>query len=325
MKGKRNSMLLKSIEQEKLNQDQNHNYHKNIQQQAITKQQILTFYTTDNNLEKDELLSQISILLAKKTNLKILVIDMNPILPTMDHFFNVNKFVEVKDLYNEEYNTGLKIAYGALEKNLFSSNFLKDIIVKHNKYSNLHILTGIYDINLYEAMEEKHYESIIEAAKEIYDVIIINTNPSISTTATYVALKKATKVIVISNANYTYARNTNFTLNYLKDNFKIPTDKFNILINNVSSNTLDKDILTKIFSEYEILGFIPFNKEREKYINKKGSFITSKDSKKDILKYLEIIENLGYITKSSFLDKIFNKKKIINGIIENEMDLNSDN
>ena len=54
---------------------------------------VITFFTTDNSLEKDDVLTQITILMAKRTDKRIVVLDLNPITPTLDKFFGIDKFV----------------------------------------------------------------------------------------------------------------------------------------------------------------------------------------------------------------------------------------
>lgn len=275
------------------------------------KQNVLAFYTTDNSLDKDDVLTQISILLAKKSNQKILVIDMNTLTPSLDHFFAVDKEIEFKDIYNiTGLNTGLAAVYNAIEKNIFRAELLEDFTIQHKKYSNLSILTGFYDVNLFESAEIKHFEELIDKAKEVYDTVIINTNNCISIDATYAAFKKASTIIGVSNANFTNARNLNFIFKYLIDYHRIPEKKFKIIVNNLSRYSLTKDVMAEIFKRFEVLGYIPFNPVRQKYLNEKKCFITSHAASKDILSYLEIIEKLGYIPKTSMFDKLFNKKKI---------------
>ncbi|MCX7884652.1 MAG: hypothetical protein N2448_06445 [Caloramator sp.] len=281
--------------------------------QRTVKQQIITFYTTDNNQSKDDILTQIAFLLASKSMQKILVIDMNSMLPTLDHFFGVDKEIFLKDIYDlNTVNTGLSAVYYAIEKNIFSSELLEEFTIKHKKFNNLYLLTGLYDMNLFSTLTTKHYETLIETAKESYDTIIINTNNDIGVVATYTALKNASIIIAVSGANYTYARNINTILNYLIDYHKIPKSKFKIIIDGLSKQSLNKDYLVKIFEEYEILGFLHFNPYREEVLNRQEGtpFILTSYSKKDIASYIEIIEKLGYIPKpETWFSKVFKKRK----------------
>lgn len=278
------------------------------------KQQIITFYTTDNALYTADLITQLSVLLAQKSQQKILVIDLNSMLPVMDHYYGIKKEIDLQDVYESKEITSLAAIYNAIENNIFCADLLDDLVIKHPKYKNLDIITGLYDLGMYETLDKKHYKMLIDVAADKYDTIFINTNPGITVTATYVALMKATKIIAITDANYTYSRNLYFILRNLNTYQKISKDKFKIVVNNVSSQSLNNDAMRKIFKEYEILGLIPSNNKKDLFLNSKKPFITSAVAKKDVLNYLDIIEKLGYIPKTSFMDKFKNRKKIIREI-----------
>lgn len=286
------------------------------------KQRVYAFYTTDNNLDKNDVLLQVSCLLAKKSDQKILVIDMDPLTPSLHHFFNVKKETIVKDIYDlSVINTGLTAVYNAIEKKIFAADLLEDLAHRHKKLDNLYILTGIYDINMTDLFEAKHYEELIEKAKDIYDTVIINTHPDIALVETYTAFTYATDIIVVSNANYTYGRNTNFILNYLIDYQKFPKSKFKIIVNNLSKHSLDRDVMSRIFKGYEILGYLPFNAMREGVLNKqKTPFILTSYASKDLSHYLEIIEKLGYIPKTTLLSKLFGSKKAARDVCNEEIE-----
>lgn len=284
--------------------------------QKTIKQQIITFYTTDNNLVKDSVLTQIAVLLAKKSEQKILVIDMNTPTPTLDHFFGISKEIMMRDIYNtSSIDTGLSASYSSIEKNLFGPDLLKSFIMPFSK--NLHVLTGLYDFDLIEKMDIEHYEKIIDIAAELYDTILISVNPFWANTATYSAIKKSNKVIVTCESNWTNARNTIAIIKkeYI-ENQNMNIDKFNIIVTNNSSCSLNKDVMAKIFEEFNIIGVLPFNEHYEECLNKKKPFILSPYARKDIIYYLDIISRLGYIPKVSLKDRVFNRKKLFESISE---------
>ena len=193
---------------------------------------------------------------------------------------------------------------------------LEEIVSKHPKYSNLFILTGLYDINSFDDLELVHYDKLISTARDLFDIVIINTNPFIMTAATYSALKNADKTLIVTNANYTYARNINFVLNYLKGTLKLPPKSFSIIVNNIGGMTLDRDTMEKIFVNTNIVGFLPFNKYREACINKGKIFITTKHASKDIKAYNEVLENIGIVEKLSLFKRLFKGNKLKKEIVE---------
>lgn len=287
----------------------------------VIKQEIITFYSTDNSIEKEDILTQISVLLAKKSNQKILVIDMNTETPTLDHFFNVDKQIDIKDRhFSKNYTpTGLEAVYNSISKGIFNSKLLSEFVINIPKFNNLDLLTGFYSLDLCEKVGADSFKNLIDASKEIYDVVIINTHPDLFKAATYVAIASSTKTLVVSNANYTSGRNTNFILNELIFKLNIRKDKFKIIINNISKNSLSADIMTKIFEEYEMYGYIPYNGNKETCLNNRKFFIISKSAKKDVIHYLDILEKLGYIPKITLMSRLFKKKKYNIEIMEEEV------
>ena len=284
------------------------------------KQEVLAFYSVDNSIEKEDVLTQISVLLAKRSNQKILVIDMNTETPTLDHFFNVNKEIDIMDSHfsKSHIHTGLEAVYNAITKGIFNSQLLSEFIVSIPKYSNLDLLTGFYSLDLCEKAGSDIFKNLIDVAKEIYDVVIINTHPDLFKAATYTAIANSTKIFVIANANYTSGRNTNFILNELIYKLNIKKYKFKIIINNISKSSLNADIMNKIFEDYEVYGYLPHNMNKEICLNTRRFFITSDFAKKDLINYMDILEKLGYIPKTTFLSRLFSKKKYNVEIIEKE-------
>ena len=294
-----------------------------IVQKTVTKtikQQVLTFYTTDNNLNKDEVLTNFAVLLAKKTDQKILVIDANMPTPNLDMLFGIHKEVYVKDIYDlNRIDTGISACYGAIEKGIFSSDMLKEFVIKVPKLKNLYVLTGVYDLAMFfKKLEAKHYEEIIEAAKQIYDTIIIDVNPFEINTATYAALLNSSRIIVTCEPNWANARNSLTIIKDLIGRLKIPKEKFNFVINNTEQGGLSKDLLCKIFTGFKILGYLPYNKYHMKYLNNKKTFITSLNAKSDIAAYMELIENLGYKAKATLFQRLFKKNDETAGVLDAE-------
>ena len=296
-----------------------------IVQKTVTKtikQQVLTFYTTDNNLNKDEVLTNFAVLLAKKTDQKILVIDANMPTPNLDMLFGIHKEVYVKDIYDlNRIDTGISACYGAIEKGIFSSDMLKEFVIKVPKLKNLYVLTGVYDLAMFfKKLEAKHYEEIIEAAKQIYDTIIIDVNPFEINTATYAAFLNSSKIIVTCEPNWANARNSLTTIKDLIGRLKIPKEKFNFVINNTEQGGLSKDLLCKIFTGFKTLGYLPYNKYHMKYLNNKKTFITSLNAKNDMAAYMELIENLGYKVRPTLFQRLFKKNDETAGVLDAESD-----
>lgn len=274
----------------------------------ILKQKIFTFYTTDNALLTADLITQIGILLSQKIEQKILILDFNTLFPVMDHFLGINKNIDIESKYDIGDNTSLVAMYNAVERNILNSSNFSNFVKKHPKYKNLDIATGLYDLVLFEKMPNEYFERIIDTAAAIYDTILINTNPDISLGSTFIPITKATDVICVTEANYTEIRNLLFVINSLKS--KISQDKFKIVLSNITDKSLDEETIKEIFKGYDILSHIPYDEAKEVSLNEQKPFI-GKITKRKLAPYTNILENLDYLPKTSFLDKVFigNKKE----------------
>ncbi|WP_234121519.1 MinD/ParA family ATP-binding protein [Clostridium hydrogenum] len=272
----------------------------------ILKQKIFAFYTTDNALLTADLITQLGALLSQKVEQKILILDFNTLFPVMDHFLGINKNIDIESKYDVGDNTSLVSMYNAIERNIFSSSNFSKFVKKHPKYKNIDVATGLYDLVLFEKMPNEYFEKIIDVAASLYDTILINTNPDISLGSTFIPLTKATEIICVSEANYTELRSLLFVINNLKA--KIVQDKFKIVMSNMTSSSLDEETVKKILEGYEILTFIPYDEARESSLNEQKVFADAFSSKR-LTPYIEIMEKLDYIPKTSFWDKVFRSKR----------------
>ena len=269
------------------------------------KSRILAFYTTDNAFLTADLITQLSVLLSKKTDQKILVVDFNTLFPVMDQFLETKKSTDVQSEYDIGDNTSIEAMYNAMDRNIFNSDVFSKLVVHHPKYKKLDVVTGSNDLVLFQSLDEAHYRKILEAAAENdYNSIFINTNPDIGLAGTLVSIENATDVICLCEGNYTSMSNLLFMISNLKK--RIESKRIKIVIMNTSGTSLDKETIEKVFEGYQVIGYIPFEKEKESSLNDGKVFISHAPEKK-ILPYTKIIESLGYLPKTSFMDRLFKK------------------
>ncbi|URZ05892.1 MinD/ParA family ATP-binding protein [Clostridium felsineum] len=275
---------------------------KTVYKTKILKKKILTFYSCDNALLTADLITQLSVLLSKRVQQKVLVLDFNTLFPVMDNFLGVTKEVNIESKYDVEKSTSLTLMYNAIERNnLNESNFTK--FVKKTKYKNLDLATGNYNLMLFEKTPNDYFSKIVNTASKIYDTIFINTNPDISLGSTFIPIKMATDNLFIIQPNYTNIRNTLF----IADNFKnvIAKNKLNFVVYDVSPKSLDSEIIEELFRDYKLIGYIPQDDRKEEALNKQKPFIDSIALKKsDIKAYMSLLEKLDYIPKVTLLDKL---------------------
>lgn len=285
-----------------------------VKAQIITKK-IMSFYTPNDNNLKDFVVSNVGVLLAEKSevNRNILIIDFNGPNPSLDHYLGVTKEVFVKDIYNTTTQlTGVTACYSAIEKGVFNATLLKNEFVKKVKnYKNLSLLTGVYDRNMFEKIGKIHYEKIIKAAAEVFDTVLISTNPYLEDTATFTSLQNCDEIIVVSDATYTSLRAAGY--NVIKEELikyqNFPNEKFKFIVGNMSSRSLDKQEIKEILKEFEILGFVNENKYSITALNNKTPLVLTAYGKNDVINFLDIIANIGYIPKISFMDKLLKKTR----------------
>ncbi|URZ15423.1 MinD/ParA family ATP-binding protein [Clostridium felsineum] len=275
----------------------------------ILKKKVITCYTTDNALLTADLITQLSVLLSKKTNQKILILDFNTLFPVMDNFLGVTREVDIESKYDVEKSTSLTLMYNAIERNnLNESNFAK--FVKKTKYKNLDLATGNYNLMLFEKTPNDYFSKIVNIASRIYDTILINTNPDISLASTFESIKIATDNILIVKPNYTSIRNTLLLVDSLKT--IVNKEKLKFVISEISSSSLDSETIEKLFEGCNIIGYLKKDTRKEEALNKQKPFIDSIALKKsDIKPYINILEKFDYIPQSRFFDKVFFKKEVL--------------
>ncbi|KHD38177.1 hypothetical protein NL50_01325 [Clostridium acetobutylicum] len=274
----------------------------------ILKKNIITVYTAEDSLLTADFITQLSVILSKKVQQKILILDFNTLFPVMDDFLGVTKEIEIESVYDLKKSTSLVLMHNAIERNMLNENNITKFVKRHPKYKNIEIATGLYDLILAEKIPKSYYEEIVNTAAKVYDTILINTNPDISLVSTFIPIKLSSKVIFITRPNYTSIRNTLLLVDNLKN--IINKDKLKFVISEISSRSLDSDTIEKLFEGYNIIGYLKKNDRREEALNKQKPFIDTLMRGKDTLKeYVALLEKLEYIPKPSIFSRLFIKEE----------------
>ncbi|PJI10078.1 MULTISPECIES: MinD/ParA family ATP-binding protein [Clostridium] len=279
-----------------------------IYKTKILRKNVIAVYSVEDSLLTADFITQIGVILSKKSNQKILILDFNTLFPTVDDFFGIKKEISIQSKYDIKNSTSIELMYNAIERKIFNEDNFTKFVNKHNKYKNIDIATGLYDLMLFEKMPPEYFENIINIASQIYDTVLINTNPDISLGSTFVPIKLSTKIICIVRPNYTSIRNMLFVIDNLKK--AVSLSKFNIVISELSNNSLDIETIEKLFEKYKIIGYLPHDSRKEEALNNQKPFIDTLGLKSQCIKpYMEVLKNLGYIPKASILDRFFIGKK----------------
>ena len=158
-----------------------------------------------------------------------------------------------------------------------SENVLENIIKINRK---MYLILGEFLLN----SENKIAEEKIEKLKNNYDLIIIDLNP-------YNCDKNLIDLFNFSDFNL-FVSDTNFLeisksinlLNIFINKYKINKNKFSILFNKYNLKSINYKLLEKIFSEFKIVGYLKFNNNYNKLINKnKKNFGGEKKIRKEYL------------------------------------------
>ena len=159
-------------------------------------------------------------------------------------------------------NYSISTILGAKKYPIKNSKNILENIIKINK--RIYLILGEFLLN----SENKIAKEKIEKLKNNYDLIIIDLSP-------YNCVKNLIDLFNFSDFNL-FLSDTNFleiskTINLLNifiNKYKINKNKFNILFNKYNLKSINYKLLEKIFSEFKIIGYLKFNNNYNKLINK---------------------------------------------------------
>lgn len=262
----------------------------NKEYSVVQKQEIVTI-SGINGAGKTTVAVNLSKTLSKKTNSKILLIDLDTLNGNMDEVLDINKVPQnVKIILDEDKKCGLNYAAELIDKNRFDANIFEELIIK---VGNIDVLTGNTSLHYCQnVLGEKHYNKILECAKEKYDFIIIDTSSNIFLDSTKWGLQVANKIIFVTESNYLSMKKSTQLLKIISKNWGTWKEKIKILVNKESNQTLSADVVEQILEEYRLIGSIKYAEENMEH------------------SYLKILEEINYIPKSTIISKILMMKNL---------------
>ena len=217
--------------------------------------------------------SIISVNLAKINSLfknKILIIDSDVINNSVSTIFSVKKPPQKTN-----------------SKNISNEINLYENIIQINKRIDLFICKNrIRNIEKNESFNLIINEENIKKLKEKYNYIIIDTNCNELLEYTKKILNISDINLFISDTNLLEINKSIKLLDKYINSFNIEINKFYIIFNKYNSESINKDLLKNIFSEFNIIGYLKYNKKYNKLINKNNKFNFS--DKKIRKEYIEL-------------------------------------
>lgn len=231
--------------------------------------------------------------MAKKTNAKILLIDLNTLNGNLDILLNVNKIPEnVEILIDEDKKCGINYVADLVSKNRFDTNVLDELVISCGEFdflsgnTSLHYCQNVLNINC--------YKKLIEAAKEKYDFIFIDTSSNLFLDSTKWSLQESNRVLFVTEDTEICLKKSVQFLEVIFQMWGIWKNKVQLVLNKTNLNGITEDVYSEV-CELKVVGNIKQN------------------GQEDIESYQKILEILDYVPKKSLLEKIgINGDKITN-------------
>ena len=203
------------------------------------------------------------------------------------YIYSNNKILIVDaDFVNNSLNVilGIKKFSKKIENKNYSNNIIK-INNKIDLYTNIEKSTNTNFL-------EKNLITMIKKLKENYNYIFIDTNSIELIEFNSKLLEISDMNLFISDTNLLEINKSIKLLDKYINKYKTNKNKINILFNKYNSESISNKILNNIFSEFNIIGYLNYNKKYNKLINKniKNNF-SDKKIRKEYLKLKFLINN----------------------------------
>lgn len=257
----------------------------------IQKQEVITIFGTPGS-GKSTIVANLVKLFSKKTNSKILLIDLDTLNGNLDEILEVPKTPEnIEILIDEDKKCGINYVADLVLKNRFDANVLDELVINSGTFDFLSGNTSLHYCQ--NVLNEKCYTKLLEAAKEKYDFIFIDTNSNIFLDATKWALQESNRVLFVTEDSSVCLKKTTQLLEVVFNIWNIWKNKVQIILNKINNGVEDE--VFKEVCKLKVIGKIRQNL----YGQEEG--------------YEKILESINYIPKKTILEKLNNtKSKIVN-------------
>ena len=191
---------------------------------------------TGNNGAGKSIISAIFSDFLIKHNKKVLLIDMD------FNYSTISSLFDIKNKKNNDLIVNIKSNFDIifdLKKYLFQSNFNYEFI-----YKELSKFRIIYDSIIIDLPGDKEKEMVKEM------------------------LQLSDKIIYLFEPNLIELQKANLNLESYINDLKIDSNKIKLILNKSNKYKIDKNILTSVFSEYEIIGDVEYSEMLNLVINK---------------------------------------------------------
>ena len=262
----------------------------------VQKQEVITLFGTPGS-GKSTIAANLVKHFSKKAKSRILLIDLDTLNGNLDEIVGVTKVPEnVEILLDEDKKCGINYVADLIVKNRFDANVLDELVINCGEFD---ILTGNTSLHYCQnVLNTDCYYKLLEAAKEKYDFIFIDTNSNIFLDSTKWALQEANRVLFITEDSNICLRKTTQLMEIMFNLWGIWKNKVQIIINKANGG-MDEEVFEGV-THLKVVGKIKQNL-CEEYEG-----------------YERILEILEYIPKKTFLDKIANTKVRLTEMLKNK-------
>lgn len=257
---------------------------------VMQKQEIIAI-TGTNGAGKSTIAANLAKNLSKRTDSKILLIDMDTLNGNIDELLNINKIPEnVEILIDDDKKCGINYVADLISKNRFDTNVLEELVIGTGRFD---VITGNTSLHYCQnILNEECYKKLIESAKEKYDFIIIDTSSNIFLDSTKWALQTANRILFVVENSYICLKKATQMLYVLENLWSIWKGKMQLIINKENKNSLENETIERIL-DLNLIGKIQQNNQN------------------DSSQYENILRAIKYIPKLTVTEKIDKIKKYL--------------
>ena len=282
-----------SLNRESISKEKNNNENIYIEK-TIQKQEIIAI-SGISGAGKSTIAANLCRILSQKSDAKILLMDLDTLNGNIDEILKIDKVPQnIEVIIDDDKKSGINYASELIIKNRFDSNVFDEIVVNADGFD---VLTGNISLHYCQnVLKEEYYDKILQAAKEKYDFIIIDTSSNIFLDSTKWALHMANRILFISENNYLSIKKMQQFINVIVNIWGIWKHKIEIIVNKKSKNELELETMSRIMENVKIVGEIKLNEEN------------------NYSSYEKILSNINYIPKKNIIEKLTNIKNIFNKV-----------